>query len=123
MSQPHLNSCDKNAACALRDGIYSCVCDDGYQDDGAGGCALTPVCENGASERRACTGNDAGLNGQATREFLCEDGQWVYVRAGDQHTCGFHGHPMTGELLCCGNNASGQVGDGTQTNRTSPTPL
>ena len=41
-----------------------------------------------------------------------------YVRAGGSHSCGF-GHPP-GALYCWGDNSSGQLGNGTTTNSTTP---
>jgi trimeric autotransporter adhesin len=42
------------------------------------------------------------------------------VRAGGRHTCGLAG---SGRVLCWGDNGSGQLGDGSTSGRTRPTPV
>lgn len=44
-------------------------------------------------------------------------GQWLSVSAGSYHTCGIR---TGGYLWCWGDNADGQLGDGTRTRRLSP---
>jgi alpha-tubulin suppressor-like RCC1 family protein len=44
--------------------------------------------------------------------------QWQQLQAGWGHTCGL---TLGGEMYCWGSNANGQVGDGTDIPRTSPT--
>src|SRR5690606_4324476 len=46
--------------------------------------------------------------------------QWVQVSAGEWHTCGV---TQAGEGYCWGNNAFGQVGDGTTKMRVRPRPI
>lgn len=82
-------------------------------------------CRQGDMREEAC-----GLYGTSIQRQVCGPRfRWIHDgpcvdKAVCEHNetqtelCG-----VTGELLCWGNNASGQVGDGTQTNRTSPTPL
>lgn len=48
------------------------------------------------------------------------DQQWTSISAGGWSTCGTTG---TGTAYCWGDNAFGQVGDGTITNRNQPTPV
>ena len=42
------------------------------------------------------------------------------IAAGSGHTCGL---TVAGDVLCWGDNSSGQLGDGTQTTRLSPVPV
>jgi alpha-tubulin suppressor-like RCC1 family protein len=46
--------------------------------------------------------------------------RFASLTAGSTHTCG---RTATGSAYCWGNNASGQLGDGTTTNRTAPVPV
>ncbi len=45
---------------------------------------------------------------------------WASVAGGSQHTCGIRATGATGTLWCWGDNTFGQLGDGTNTDRTTP---
>jgi alpha-tubulin suppressor-like RCC1 family protein len=45
---------------------------------------------------------------------------WSVISAGGNHTCAIR---STGKLYCWGNNSNGQLGDGTKTHRSIPTPV
>lgn len=56
---------------------------------------------------------------QATPARVGTASDWESVEGGDTHTCGIR----AGTVHCWGNNSQGSLGDGTQVDRASPTPI
>ncbi|MBW2702735.1 MAG: hypothetical protein JRF33_18090 [Deltaproteobacteria bacterium] len=73
--------------------------------------------------------NDQGQIGDGTRLHtnlplqIGIESDWKYIAAGDSHTCGIRGPEDSASLFCWGYNATGQLGDGTKTRRTTPTEV
>jgi len=77
-------------------------------------------CVDTMTDTRHCgeCGNDCGADLRCL-EGACTD-VIVAVEAGDQHTCALR---ATGAALCWGDNRSGELGDGTTTDRHVPTAV
>lgn len=68
--------------------------------------------------QRGQLGNGATANASTAPVRVLGDQQWTSVSAGGWHSCGT---TTSGAAYCWGDNAFGQVGDGTITNRNRPT--
>lgn len=75
------------------------TCDLGFWPETWGPCEDPDVCVNGTEDVEDC---NSGINGNATREILCEDGQWApQTECVDLDTC-MHG---SGAETGCNDNA------------------
>jgi hypothetical protein len=65
-------------------------------------------------------GDGSSNNTRATPVAVAGGAGFRIIRAGGRHTCGVTGG---GRVMCWGDNGSGQLGDGTTSGRTRPTPV
>lgn len=78
---------------------------------GALGAPTTQDCEDAAGSPVACSTSPIQVSGGVA---------WDQLSAGYSHTCGL---TMGGQMYCWGANYYGQLGDGTEVDRTAPTPV
>lgn len=134
--QTLLNDCDPNAVCTNLPGSFSCACPAGFTGDGKS-CHATytaiaagqfHACAVRSDKTMWCWGhNTSGQVGTGTSDpmFLrpapAGNGtDWVAVGAGGSFTCALSGSQ---QISCWGTNGTGQLGDGTTSGKSSPTPL
>ena len=84
----------------------------------AGGLSCGPDCLFDVSQCWACGNGTCEANAGETPQNCAADCEAIQIVAGAQHACALQ---ADGSVRCWGYNASGQLGDGTATNRLSPT--
>lgn len=130
------NDCDPNANCSNTEGSYTCACASGFVGDGktchatylAVSAGTYHACAVRSDKTLWCWGlNTSGQAGTGTGDAIflkpAQAGgasDWKVVNAGAAFTCALS---EIGHISCFGSNASGQLGDGSTTTRTTPTPL
>ena len=77
------------------------------------GCAPTLTCQTQGIACGMFT-NDCG------NPTMCDSGCFEAISAGEKHTCAVN---SAGAVLCWGDNSNGQLGDGTRTDRDTPTQV
>jgi alpha-tubulin suppressor-like RCC1 family protein len=134
--QTLLADCDPNAACTNTAGSYTCACPSGFTGDGKT-CHATytaiaagqfHACAIRADKTMWCWGhNTSGQVGTGTSDPIFvrpapagNATDWRAVGAGASFTCALDG---SGKISCWGTNGGAQLGDGTTTGRSAPTPL
>ncbi|HRI64102.1 MAG TPA: EGF domain-containing protein [Polyangium sp.] len=130
------NDCDPNALCTNTDGGFTCACAAGFVGDGKT-CAATYLavsagtyhaCAVRSDKTLWCWGlNTSGQAGTGTGDAIflrpAQAGgasDWKAVSSGAASTCALS---ELGRISCFGTNSSGQLGDGSTTTRTTPTPI
>lgn len=115
------HDCDSNATCTDTDESYTCECNDGFEGDGQS-CADVDECGEGLAE---CGGVSSCQNSAGSYECLCPDSlisygdQCVALSSGTFHSCLIR----DGALSCWGGNYDGQLGQGDNVSRGSPTAV
>lgn len=130
------NDCDPHANCTNTEGSFSCACAAGFVGDGktchatyeAVSAGTYHACAVRSDKTLFCWGlNTSGQVGTGTGDTIflrpAQAGganDWTTVSAGSTFTCALS---EMGRISCFGTNSSGQLGDGTTTARTTPTPI
>jgi alpha-tubulin suppressor-like RCC1 family protein len=65
-------------------------------------------------------GNGAVVDEPLPQSITLPEGPWAHLSSRQEHTCGV---TSVGDLFCWGRNLSGQIGDGTGTNKLQPTSV
>lgn len=130
------NDCDPNANCTNTEGGFTCACGSGFVGDGKN-CHATYIavsagtyhaCAIRSDKTLFCWGlNTSGQAGTGTGDAIflrpAQAGgaaDWKAVGSGAAFACALN---EGGRISCFGSNSSGQLGDGTTTTRTTPTPI
>lgn len=130
------HDCDVNGLCTNEPGGFSCACAPGFEGDGKACDARYTAVSAGQLHACAlrtdgsiwCWGlNTSGQVGTGTADTFFvrpaaagSAADYVGVTAGAAFSCGLN---QAKKVLCWGSNGFGQIGDGTVTNKTSPTPV